>query len=227
MVQKEGEKDMAVLTLFLVDDDLLTRISHKRRLEFKSNIKVIGEFSNAQDCIKALARKQPDLILMDLELSGVNGIEACRFIKTNYPKVKIIILTSFEDDSKVLASLSQGANGYAVKGRCDIGKVIDIVMNGGFWIDSKLACHAFSKIVTPSFSNLEALEMHCLLREKLTQRELEVLKLITEGKTNTEIAQEIVVSTNTIKAHVGSILEKLEAADRVQAAVIAIRANLF
>ena len=189
--------------------------------------KVLGDFSNAKDCIKALEKTVPDIILMDFELPGINGFEACKIIKEKYPKVKIIILTSHEDEIKILTSLSVGASGYALKEKNNLEKVIDVIYQGGFWIDYGIALKAFSKIFIPDIKNLEKLYKYDKLKQSLTQREFEVLKLMSEGKTNSQIAQEIIVSTNTIKAHVGNILQKFEATDRVQAAVIAVKANLL
>ena len=218
---------MTVLTLFIVDDYLLTRFANKRLFEGDENFKILGDFTNAKDCIKALDEIVPDIILMDLELPDINGIEAAKIISEKYPKTKVIILTSYEDDAKVLASLSQGVCAYIIKGKTDIKKVIKIVAQGGCWIDLEFAKCAFSKIPSPDIKNLENLYKYEELRQSLTEREIEVLRLMIEGKTNSEIAKEIIVSSNTIKAHVGSILEKFGVHDRVQAAVMAVRANIF
>ena len=218
---------MAQLNLFLVDDYLLTRISNKRQLENNSDFKVLGDFSCAKECLLALEKCSPDIILMDLELPDINGIEVCRIIKEKYPKIKVIMLTSYDDCAKVLASLSSGACGYIIKGKTDIKYALNIVAQGSFIIDLELASNAFSKIPSPNTKNLEDLYQYENLKHNLTQRELEVLKLIIEGKTNSQIAKDIYISTNTAKAHVGSILEKFGVKDRVQAAVMAVRANLF
>jgi DNA-binding NarL/FixJ family response regulator len=218
---------MKQTTLFLVDDYLLTRVSNKRQLSFDSKYKILGDFKNANECFEALEYTIPDIIIMDLDLADINGIEASRIIREKYPRIKIIILTSHEEDIKVLASLSCGACAYIIKGKTDIKKVIDIVASGGFWIDIELGCRAFSKIRVPDVKNLDNLYKYDELKNILTQRELEVLKLLIEGKTNSQIAKEIIVSNNTAKAHVGSILSKLGVKDRVQAAVMAVRANLF
>ena len=218
---------MDKVTLFLTDNYLLERIANRKRFENNKNYTVLGDFQNATDCLEALKTTQPDIILTDLELSDINGIEFCKIVKEKYPKIKIIILTSYEDNSKVLASVSSGASAYAVKGKSNIERVIDIVSAGGFWLENEIASRVFSKIPKPDIKNLENLYKYENIKYSLTQRELEVLKLMIEGKTNSQIADEIFVSINTIKAHVGSILEKLGASDRVQASVMAIRANIF
>ena len=227
MLSKEGEKDMDKLTLFLVDNYLLDRITNRKRFDNNKNYKVLGDFHNAQDCLCALQNVQPDVIITDLDLSNMNGIEFCKIVKEKYPKIKVVILTSFTDDSKILASISSGASAYVLKGYKNPEEVIDIVANGGFWLDNELAQSVFSKIPMPDIKNLENLYKYEDVKYSLTKRELEVLKLMIEGKTNSQIADEIFVSINTIKAHVGSILEKFGAVDRVQASVMAIRANIF
>jgi len=217
---------MAKLTLYLVDDYLLGRITNKRQLENNSDYEISGDFQNASDCLIALENYRPDIIIVNLELEDMNGIEFCKIVKEKYPKIKVIILSSDEESSKILASLSCGASAYAIKGKTDINKVVDIVAHGGFWLEDELALRAFSKIPMPDIRNLENLYKYEELKRSLTKRELEVLKLMIEGKTNSQIAGEIFVSSNTIKAHVGSILEKFGASDRVQASVMAVRANI-
>ena len=218
---------MSKVTLFLLDDNILTRISNKRQLELNPNYSVIGDFKRSKDCFNALMEQNPDIILTDINLSDMNGIKFCSTVKEKYPKIKIIIQSITKDDIKILASLSSGASGYILKGKTDILKAVDTVLKGTFFIDLDIAQSAFSKIPLLNTNNLDNLYKYKELKQSLTERELEVLKLITEGKTNSQIAHDIYVSTNTAKAHVGSILEKFGVKDRVQAAVIAVRANLF
>lgn len=216
---------MNSIKIYTVDDYLLTRIAHKNYFLSDKKYKIIGDFVNAFDCFEALNHKQPDLILMDVELPYMNGIEATRKIKEKYPKIKIIIFTIHESEEYILGALAAGACGYVLKNNpnMDLKKVIQIVMDGGFFMDLEMASTAFSKIplqeAQESSTNEEIIE-------SLTERELEVLKLMIEGKTNSQIAQEMIVSTNTAKAHVGRILYKLSVTDRVQAVVKALKANL-
>lgn len=216
-------------TLYVVDDYLLTRIAHKRYFARCKDFQVIGDFANAKQCLEKMEKLQADVVLMDIELPDLNGIEATKLIRQKYPHTKVIILTSFENEQKILAALASGACGYVLKNNSeiDLKKIIDIVVHGGFWMDLEIARLAFSKIPAPKAQDLENLYEYRNLKNALTQRELEVLKLMIDGKTNSQIAREIIVSTNTAKAHVGSILTKLSVKDRVQAAVKAVRANLF
>ncbi len=218
---------MTKLTLVLVDDYLLTRISNKRQLSAYCEFEILGDYKYGKDCLKALKKQRPDVALIDCDLSDINGIELCKIIKEKYPKIKVIMQSHHQDDSKILTSLSAGACGYVIKGETDLKKAIDTVSKGIFFLDLELATSAFSKIPAMNMNNLENIYKYEYLKNNLTKRELEVLELIVEGKTNSQIAHDIYVSTNTAKAHVGSILEKFGVKDRLQAAVIAVRANLF
>ena len=220
---------MKPISIYVVDDYLLTRIAHRRYFENDKEFQLLGDFSSAEACLEKIKEIPSDIVLMDIELPKMNGIEATKFIKEKYPKTKVIILTSYKNEQRVLASLACGACGYLLKNNCeaDLKKVIKMVMKSEFWMDMEIAKLAFSSIPTPNIKDLENLYENKNLKNSLTARELEVLKLLTDGKTNSQIAEEIIVSTNTAKAHVGSILTKLSVTDRVQAAVKAVRANLF
>ena len=220
---------MNPVTLYVVDDYLLTRIAHKRNFANDNEIIFLEDFGNAEDCIKKMEEKPADIILMDIELPKMNGIEATKIIKEKYPRTKVIIYTSFKNDQRILASLACGACGYVLKNNqnVDLKKVIKMVARGEFWMDLEIAKLAFSIMPTPNAGDLENLYENKNIKNTLTARELEVLKLLIDGKTNSQIAQEIIVSINTAKAHVGSILTKLSVTDRVQAAVKAVRANMF
>lgn len=220
---------MNPITLYVVDDYLLTRISHRRNFANDKEIIFLEDFSNAEDCIKKMKERPADIILMDIELPKMNGIEATKIIKEKYPKTKVIIYTSFKNDQRILASLACGACGYVLKNNqsIDLKNIIKMVARGEFWMDLEIAKLAFSIMPTPNVNDLENLYESKNIKNSLTARELEVLKLLIDGKTNSQIAQEIIVSINTAKAHVGSILTKLSVTDRVQAAVKAVRANMF
>jgi len=220
---------MNPVSLYVVDDYLLTRIAARRYFSSDDEINFLEDFGNAQDCIKKMEQLPADIILMDIELPKMNGIEATRIIKEKYPKAKVIIYTSHKSEERILASLACGACGYVLKNNpnTDLKNIIKMVARGEFWMDLEIAKLAFSMIPTPNANDLENLYEDKNLKNTLTARELEVLKLLIDGKTNSQIAQEIIVSTNTAKAHVGSILAKLSVTDRVQAAVKAVRANLF
>lgn len=207
---------------------MLSRLAYRRYFENKPEFVLLGDFQDATSCIEEMKKNPSDIVIMDLELSGLNGIEATKIIKEKFPKTKVIIATIYKNEEKIIASLASGACGYVIKNKnFQLEKIINNIMNGGFWMDLEIARLAFSQIPTPNINDLENLYENKKLKNNLTQRELEVLKLLTDGKTNSQIAKEIIISTNTAKAHVGNILTKLEVKDRVQAAVKAVRAKLF
>ena len=165
---------------------------------------------------------------MDLGLPGINGLEATSKVKEISPNTKVIILTSHDREEEVVASLGSGASAYCLKDidPNTLSNVIKNVAKGACWIDSNVA-HLALKLF-PKPENTEILNSgHSMdVKAKLTERESEVLKLLVQGKSNTEIAQELIVSVHTAKAHVCSILQKLCVDDRVQAAVKAIKEGL-
>lgn len=218
--------DNKKISLYVVEDYLLTRITYRHSLpRYNENLEIINDFETAESCIEALKEKEVDVILMDLGLPGMNGIDATQIIKSKYPKIKIIVLTSHDSDNEVLASLTSGANAYALKDISpeNLTHVIESVNRGALWLDPRIAQIAIDVLRRADNLNLNDENTYDF---NLTMREKEVLGLIIKGKTNTEIAKEIIVSPNTVKAHVGNILEKLAVSDRVQAAVKAIECNL-
>ena len=220
---------MDLITLYVVDDYLLNRIAYKRNFNNDNNFKVLGVFSNPYDCILEMKKQEGDIVLLDIDLPDLKGVEAISKIKENFPKTKVIALSSHKDEQKILASLASGACSYILKNskNTDLKKVINMVSKGEFWMDLEVAKMAFSIIPLPKSTNLEGMYENKKMKKRLTDRELEVLKLLIDGKTNSQIAREIIVSTNTAKAHVGNILTKLSVKDRVQAAVKAVRAGIF
>jgi len=217
---------MNPIKIYTVDDYLLTRIAQKNYFLADKKFKIIGDFSNALDCLEALRIVRPDVILMDISLPYLNGLEATKLIREKYPTVKVIIVTSSEKEEHILTALSCGACGYVLKNnpKTNLKKVIETVVSGAFFMDLEMASIAFSKI---PLRVDEQVNKDLETIKNLTDRELQVLKLMVEGKTNSQIADEMVVSTNTAKAHVGRILFKLSVTDRVQAVVKALRAHLF
>ena len=165
---------------------------------------------------------------MDLGLPGMNGIEATGRIKKDNPDLKIIILTSHEREEEVLASLGSGANAYCLKDiePCALVNVIREVAKGACWLDPVIAKVALKLFPKPESSMITTNSHMFDARSQLTERELEVLRLLVKGKSNTEIAKDLIVSVHTAKAHVCSILQKLCVDDRVQAAVKAVKENI-
>ena len=208
------------ISVFIVEDYLLTRVTYKKALKDYENINIIGDFETAEACIDALEKQPVDVILMDLGLPYMTGIEATKIIHRKYPNIKIIILTSHENDDEVLSSLASGANAYALKDieTKKLYNLICTINEGSIWIDPRI-----TKVVQKTFYKAEPREKDDF---NLTPREKEVLDLLVQGVSNTEIAERLIVSPCTAKAHVCNILDKLSVTDRVQAAVKATKYDL-
>ncbi len=208
------------ISVYIVEDYLLTRITYKKSFQNYSDINIVNDFESAEGCINALEKQPVDVILMDLGLPYMTGIEATKIIHRKYPNIKIIILTSHENDDEVLSSLASGANAYALKD-IDIKKLYNLICTvneGSIWIDPRI-----TKVVQKTFYKAEPKEKEDF---HLTLREKEVLDLLVQGFSNTEIADKLTVSPCTAKAHVCKILNKLSVTDRVQAAVKATKYDL-
>ncbi len=212
----------------IVEDFKLTRVGLRCALNANDDIDVVAEAEDAAEGIKLIERTQPDVILMDLGLPGMNGIEAILKIREFNKDAKIIALTSHDRKEEVVAALSSGANAYCLK---DIepeklANVIRDVNEGVCWIDPMVSDLALKSI--PKVEDLSIISENSASKIKvpLTEREYEVLKHLVSGKSNTEIAKELIVSVHTAKAHVCSILQKMCVNDRVQAAVKAVKEGM-
>lgn len=214
--------------IVIIEDYKLTRMGLKSSLEEFDGIKVIGESEDAENGLIIVDKMKPDIILMDLGLPGMNGIEATARIKQDHPEIKVIILTSHERDEEVLASLGSGAQAYCLKDiePAALVNVIREVSKGACWLDPVIAQVALKLFPKPESIRLSSANQLQDGRSQLTERELEVLRLLVKGKSNTEIAKDLIVSVHTAKAHVCSILQKLCVDDRVQAAVKAVKENI-
>lgn len=213
----------------IVEDYKLTRIGLRSTLNEFENVTVIGEAEDAVSGLEIIQREKPDVVLMDLGLPGMNGLEATMKVKEVSPDTNVVILTSHERGEEVVAALGAGVCSYCLK---DIdpnvlSQVITSAAKGACWIDATVAKVALNLFPKPeNISNLPKMDVTDA-RAQLTDRELEVLRHLVQGKSNTEIAKELIVSVHTAKAHVCSILQKLCVDDRVQAAVKAIKENII
>ncbi len=213
----------------IIEDYKLTRIGLRSTLNEFDHITVVGEAEDGPTGLEVIANEKPDVVLMDLGLPGMNGLEATIKTKEISPETNVVILTSHERGEEVVAALGSGACAYCLK---DIdpdvlSQVIISAAKGTCWIDATVAKAALNLFPKPeNIANLPRSDSSDS-RAQLTDRELEVLKHLVQGKSNTEIAKELIVSVHTAKAHVCSILQKLCVDDRVQAAVKAIKENII
>lgn len=218
------------IKLYIIEDYLLARTTYKHHFTHYNDFEVLGDFETAEEGLEALQKKPADVVLRDLGLPYMNGLEATKIISRKFPNTKVIVLTSHERDEEIFASLSSGANAYALKDIYlpDLCNVIKEVQKGAVWIDpriARMALSAFPKPASTDFNNLYNYKKK--LDINLSDREKEILKLIVEGKSNTEIADIIMISPHTAKSHVCKILSKLSVPDRVQAAVMAVQYDLL
>ena len=222
---------VAPIKVMIVEDYKLTRVGLRCALNQHDEIEVINEAENAEDALKMIEQKAPDVVIMDLGLPDMNGLEATMKImenNTNKKDIKVIILTSHDREEEVMASLGAGATGYCMKDidPDTLADVIKQVNQGACWLDPNVCKTALKIFPRPENTPLIYKQETKDDKGHLTEREQEVLRLLVKGKSNTEIASELIVSVHTAKAHVCSILQKLCVDDRVQAAVKAIKEGL-
>ena len=216
------------ITIAIVEDFKLTRVGLRCALNANHDMNVISECENAEDGSREIKEFKPDVVLMDLGLPNMNGIEAMIKIREFSSSIKIIALTSHDREEEVLAALSSGANAYCLKDiePSKLADVIRDVKQGVCWIDSVVANLALKSLPKIENVGLVGSQLSDQARIPLTEREFEVLKHLVAGKSNTEIAKELIVSVHTAKAHVCSILQKMCVNDRVQAAVKAVKEGM-
>lgn len=210
-----------ISNILIVEDHELTRFGLKTTFEGVDFVKTIFEAEYAEKAFDILNNNKIDLVIMDLGLPNINGIEATKKIRSRNKEIKIIILTSHNDEKEVLDSLKAGANAYCSKeiNPTRLTEVVKSVLDGASWFDPSIA-----NVVLKAATNECVIESNQTKNDyNLTTREAQILKLITEGYSNNEIAKELFVSINTTKAHVASILQKLEVDDRLQAAIKALK----
>ncbi|WP_077306984.1 response regulator [Terribacillus halophilus] len=201
-----------MIRVLFVDDHEMVRIGVSAYLATQADIEVIGEADNGEDAVKLALDLRPDIILMDLVMDKMDGIEATRLIVSAWPEAKVIVVTSFLDDDKVYPALEAGAASYLLKTSkaSEIAKAIRATYNGSAVFEPEVT----NKVMKRMRKN-QAPALH----ETLTVREQEVLHLIAKGKSNQEIASELFIALKTVKVHVSNILSKLEVQDRTQAAI--------
>jgi NarL family two-component system response regulator LiaR len=204
--------------VLVVDDHGVVREGLRTFLRLQEGIEVVGEAADGVEAVHAAEQLEPDVVLMDLVLPRVDGIEAMRRIRERLPSTRVIVLTSFADDDKLLPAVRAGAAGYLLK-TAEPQEVVRAIR----------AAHAGGAVLDPPAAGrlLDALAAEPARQAPLTPREHEVLALLARGFANKRIALELGVSEKTVKAHVGRILAKLGVADRTQAALYAVRERLL
>ncbi|MBY0404692.1 MAG: response regulator transcription factor [Cyanobacteria bacterium] len=217
------------IQVILVEDHELTRKGMVYLLSETEDIQVVGVAQDGQEAVEMLESIQPDIILMDIVLPILNGIEATKRIKAKYPEIKVIILTSYGDQEKVFSAFAAGAEGYCMKDIKEelLVQVIRLVRDGAIWLDPAIAGFIMKvlPLISQMMKNLENREKVDIF--ELTEREKEILILISQGLNNKDISAQLEISPFTVKNHVSSIIQKLSVEDRVQAVVLALHKGII
>ncbi|MDD3236946.1 MAG: response regulator transcription factor [Candidatus Gastranaerophilales bacterium] len=215
------------IKVLLVDDHELTRKGIEYGLKLDSKFLVVGSVDNGKKAVAFVRQNQPDVILMDIGMPIMNGIDATREIHNVYPDIKVVVLTSMTEKQSVIGAFHSGANAYCMKDAPidELIKVINTVLNGAVWISPSVAQYVVEILQSNSF--MVHSEIESSVDYNLTARELEILKYIADGKSNKEIADSLFLSLYTVKNHVKNVIQKLSVSDRTQAAVLALKDNII
>jgi DNA-binding NarL/FixJ family response regulator len=213
---------MELIQLLIADDQTITRTGLRTLLSVHENIEVVGEAANGEEVVSLAAALQPDVILMDLRMPGMNGIEATRRIHRTSPHIAILVLTVFEDDTSVFPAIRAGARGYLLKNvdQEELLRAIRTVSNGGAIFSPGIAQRVLGYLNKPEP------DLPKNVFDELTLRERQILELVAQGKTNSEIATSLNLSAKTISNNISNVLLKVQAADRAKLMLMALEAGL-
>ncbi|MCW3065658.1 MAG: two component transcriptional regulator, LuxR family [Solirubrobacterales bacterium] len=209
------------ITVLIADDHAVVREGLRSFLQVQDGVEVVGEAEDGERAVALVESLVPDVVLMDLVMPQMDGLEALRRLRSVSPSTRVVVLTSYVQDEKVLAAIRAGAAGYLLKDvrPPELVEAIRRAAAGEAWLHPTAAARLMREVV-------ERGEQQDEDAARLTARELEVLRLIAQGRSNKAIAAELVVSEKTVKTHVSNILAKLHLADRTQAALYAVRQRI-
>lgn len=219
-----------MIKVLIVDDQELFRESLSLILAAQSEIDVVGSAANGQEAIKLTRDLMPDVVLMDIRMPEINGIECTKIIKEQYPEIKVIVLTTFDDDEYIYEALKNGADGFLLKGttKSDLVRAIETVYNHGVSVDPDIARKVFAmfgKMIKTMPSQPGSLDESNI--EDLTRNEIRIIQLIGRGLSNKEITSELNFSEGTVRNYISTILKKLDLRDRTQIAIFALQSSLM
>ncbi|MGH3373412.1 MAG: response regulator [Actinoallomurus sp.] len=211
--------------VLVVDDQTVVRDGLVLLLGLLPGLEVVGSAGDGEEAVRLVGEHHPDVVLMDLRMPRVDGVEATRRIKADHPSVQIVVLTTYSDDESVFAALQAGARGYLTKdaGADEIARAIDAVCGGDAQLDPSVQRRLVDALATGA---QPARRRRGDLPDGLTQREAEVLTLIAGGRSNAEIARELFISEATVKTHINNLFAKAGLRDRAQAVTYAYRKGL-
>jgi DNA-binding NarL/FixJ family response regulator len=206
----------------LVDDHEVVRVGLKALLDKHPNFEVIAEAASAREAVEKTKANKPDVVVMDIRLKGGSGIEACQEITEKFPDTKVIMLTSYAEDEMLFSAIRAGASGYVLKqiGSDDLVNAIEAIGRGEALLDPAVTQRVFQEV------RKAAREEEASAFAELTQQEMHVLQLVSEGRTNRQIAEMLFLGEGTVRNYVSSILSKLNVRNRAEAAAYAVEHNL-
>jgi two-component system, NarL family, response regulator DevR len=208
--------------IILVDDHEVVRLGLKSLLERHPHLEVVAEAGSAREALQQVEQHSPDVVVMDIRLPGGSGIDACEKITESHPNTQVIMLTSYAEDEMLFSAIRAGAAGYVLKqiGGDDLVRALEAVSRGEALLDPAVTQRIFQEV------RRAAKEEEASAFADLTQQEKHVLILVSEGKTNREIAKELFLGEGTVRNYVSSILSKLNVSNRAEAAAYAVEHNL-
>lgn len=209
--------------VIVVDDHAIVREGLKSLIDLEDDFEVIAEANSGMECLNLLEKQTADIVLMDMKMPGIDGIEATRLIKETWPRIKVILLTNYDEEEYVMEAIQGGADGYVLKdvNKGDLPKILRTVMDDQAFVDPGVTRKIFHRIKTISSG-----EPRPIGRPVLSQRELQILSHVVEGYSNKSIADALFISTDTVKSHLKNIYQKLEVHSRSQAAKVAIQEEI-
>lgn len=213
---------MGALAMMLVDDHEVVRLGLRMLLEQIPDVKIVAEAGSAQEAIQLCGFHQPDVVVMDIRMPpGASGIDACRTIVKRWPQIQVIMLTSFANDELIADAIQAGAVGYVLKqvGTGELVRALDAVRQGAAVLDPAVTRRVLAMMRQQGDNKPDPFK-------ELTERELDVLRLLAEGKSNGEIANALVLSDKTVRNHISVILDKLQVSNRVEAATYAVEHDI-
>lgn len=210
------------MKVIICDDQAIVRYGLEFLLKLEKDIDVVGLARDGAEAVDLAAKLQPDLVLMDLLMPGMNGVEATRRIRVQHPQIRVLVLTTYDDDEWVFDAVRAGASGYLLKDtpRDKVIEAIHGTAAGKAFVDPGVAGKILDQVASPEAQPASA------LTGKLTEREVDVLRLVGRGLSNSEIADRLHLSEGTVRNHISIIFSKLNVSDRTHAAILAIRHGL-
>lgn len=215
-----------MIRVLLADDQELIRESLSFVLNAQSDITMVGMATNGREAIEMVRREKPDVVLMDIRMPEVDGVECTRLIKAAYPQMKVIILTTFDDDEYVFGALRYGASGYLLKGVsvAELANAVREVMRGGSIITPDVASKAFQMFARMAKGNMQ-IQVNEKQTADLQENEWKIIREVGSGLSNKEIAAALCLSEGTVRNYLSSILSKLDLRDRTQLAIWAVQSG--